>query len=255
MPASQTRKQREIAERHALFLNTARTLLQEGGFHSLSMERVADVAEYSKGTVYQHFTCKEELLIQLCHEGMTELLRLFRKASDFNGTHRDRLLAVFFANELWARVDPIHVYLMQYLESGDTKDRVTASSLAQHDVLEQQILGSVSSIVQDAHDAGDLPPSSLNPIEVVFGLWSQCHGGQLLQSYDIPLEEFGVRQPVRVLLRMSSATLDGLGWQPLYQSTELAATLDQFINELFPEELIAMGSQSSNLLSAIGGQP
>jgi len=97
-----TRKQREVANRHALFLDIARNVLHEEGFHLLSMERVAECAEYSKGTVYQHFSCKEEMLIQLCITSTTQLLALFQRAAGFDGSHRDRMMAVMHAHDLWA---------------------------------------------------------------------------------------------------------------------------------------------------------
>jgi AcrR family transcriptional regulator len=62
------RKQRKYEQREALLLAIARKILLHGGYHGLTMARVADSAEYSKGTLYQHFSCKEELIITLAAE-------------------------------------------------------------------------------------------------------------------------------------------------------------------------------------------
>ena len=40
-------------------------MLLEKGYLGLTMDRIADEAEYSKGTIYQHFTCKEEIVAAL----------------------------------------------------------------------------------------------------------------------------------------------------------------------------------------------
>ena len=46
-------------------LETARRLLLEIGYNGLTMERIAEAAEYSKGTIYNHFPCKEEIIAEL----------------------------------------------------------------------------------------------------------------------------------------------------------------------------------------------
>ncbi len=232
-----TRKQREIAGRHTLFLDIARTLMLEEGFHNLSMDRIAEIGEYSKGTVYQHFTCKEEILMQLCISAMTHLFSLFQRAANFDGNHRERLIATLYAHEIWARSDNVNMCLIQHLDNDGVKEKVTPTSLQRHDELEQLVIGSVANIVQDAINDGDLPASSLNPVEIVFGLWSMSYGGQLLQSYDIPLQELGVRDPGNVLTRMVSLTLDGLGWKPLLDEEQWIKTHQRIRKQLFAEEL------------------
>ena len=37
----------------------------EHGSHGLGMDRVAELLQYSKGTIYNHFSCKEEIIIAL----------------------------------------------------------------------------------------------------------------------------------------------------------------------------------------------
>ena len=65
-----TRKQREIREREQLLLRVARKMLIEQGYSGLSMDQLAEATEYSKGTVYQHFSTKEDLVTALAIESM-----------------------------------------------------------------------------------------------------------------------------------------------------------------------------------------
>ncbi|MBX7259264.1 MAG: TetR/AcrR family transcriptional regulator [Candidatus Hydrogenedentes bacterium] len=37
----------------------------KSGYHGLTMGRLAEAAECAKGTVYQHFSCKEDLSVAL----------------------------------------------------------------------------------------------------------------------------------------------------------------------------------------------
>ncbi len=35
-------------------------MIVRDGYHGLSMDRIAEALEYSKGTIYQHFSCKKK---------------------------------------------------------------------------------------------------------------------------------------------------------------------------------------------------
>ena len=151
-----SRKQRDIATRHALFLEIADNILKEEGFHLLSMERIAEIAEYSKGTLYQHFTCKEEILVQLCIKCMEELYVLFKKAAHIDGSQRDRVIAVFYAHQLWARTGNNQTELMLHLSTHGVREKLTPLSRQQHDQLEQSLVDLVKGLVVQAIADGEL---------------------------------------------------------------------------------------------------
>ena len=136
-----TRKERVVAERHNLFLSIARQMMHKEGFHQLSMDRVAENAEYSKGTIYQHFPNKEEILIQLCNRSMSSLRALGQRAVDYPGNHRERCLAFQFAHDIWQNLEPEDVCMMHNLHTDGLMDKVSAKSRDIHDQLEQSIIG------------------------------------------------------------------------------------------------------------------
>ncbi len=81
---SAQRRQREREQRYQTILRASEALFASEGYHKTSMERIADSAEVSVGTVYFYFKNKEDLLIQLLDEIGFELRNLlgteFRKA-------------------------------------------------------------------------------------------------------------------------------------------------------------------------------
>lgn len=242
-----SRKQREIANRHALFLEIGRGILEEEGYHLLSMERIAEVAEYSKGTVYQHFTCKEEILIQLCNEDKQELLALFKRAAEIEGTNRDRMFAVFYGHQLWANNHCCETKnktdMMQHLSMHGVLDKVTESSRKLHEELQLAMVGLVNSIVDQALLNGDLNKSKhLHASEIVFGLWSLSTGGHTLQASELPLDEFGVRDPGMTLIRTMILIFDGLGWHPLHSEAHLKKLMKQLNTQVFAEEFAQWNS-------------
>jgi AcrR family transcriptional regulator len=55
-----TRKQREIEQRTREILRVAKPILLREGFHALTMDRVAALMQYAKGTIYNHFPHKDK---------------------------------------------------------------------------------------------------------------------------------------------------------------------------------------------------
>lgn len=67
------RRSRERAERRQLILATARALFEAHGVDTTSVDMIAERAELAKGTLYLYFKSKEELLIALLEEDLTQL--------------------------------------------------------------------------------------------------------------------------------------------------------------------------------------
>ncbi len=77
---SAQRRQREREQRYQTILRAAETLFAREGYHKAGMERIADMAEVSVGTVYFYFKNKEDLLIQLLDEIGYQLRNLLGSA-------------------------------------------------------------------------------------------------------------------------------------------------------------------------------
>jgi len=146
-------------------------------------------------------------------------------------------MALFYAHYLWTSIDPCCIELQKHMTMHGLRDKVTDQSRQQHDELEQRVVSLVSSVVVDAVNNGDLElPSDLTAVELVFTLWSLNHGGQLLQASDLPLEDFGIRNPNKALIKGVILMLDGLNWQPLHNDEHFANLMNDFQHNLFKEE-------------------
>mgnify|MGYP000001713839 CR=1 FL=1 len=77
---SALRRQREREQRLQTILDAAGTLFAREGYHRTGMERIADKAEVSVGTVYFYFKNKEDLLIKLLDQTGYELRNLLGAA-------------------------------------------------------------------------------------------------------------------------------------------------------------------------------
>jgi AcrR family transcriptional regulator len=68
-------KDRQRQERERLVLDAAEELLAEKGYHEMSIDEIAARVGVSKGTVYLHFSSKEELVLAQLERGMRRFIQ------------------------------------------------------------------------------------------------------------------------------------------------------------------------------------
>ncbi len=236
-----TRKQREIQEREAKILEVSRPMLIAQGYHGLSMDRVAESLQYSKGTIYNHFSCKEEIIIALAIQTMEKRSELFQRAAAFNGQPRERLLAIGFAADVFVRLFPNHFRVEQIIRSASIWEKTSEKRRSVMRSCEQRCVGLVSGIVFDGISRGDLTlPEEMKPEDLVFGLWSQSFGAYSIITTSDSLEELGISEPFSTLRRNISIMLDGYGWKPLGKDHDYDAVQTRIQNEVFADECRAI---------------
>ncbi len=238
---TQTRKQREIQEREARILEVASHMLGEVGYLGVTMDRIAEAIDYSKGTVYQHFRNKEELLLALVKHRKDEMVHLFRRAAAFEGTTRERMTAVGEAYILFTRLYPVEFRHLPTLLSPSIYDKVAPDRCQEVMCQDQQCMEVVTQVVEEAVAGGDLTlPDTMTPIALVFGLWSTIYGALTLMQTTISFGEMGLDDPFSTLTRTLQAMLDGVGWHPLSPDFDLDALRSRIRNEVFPEEFAVL---------------
>ena len=227
-----SRKQREIRQRNELLLDIAESIICDGCHNELSMDRLAEISEYSKGTVYQHFSCKEELLVHLCIRGMRTLVGLFKKAAAYTGNTRERITAVCLAHRLYARLMPLHFSMIQVIKGGPIREKVSPESQQIVHDLEKAVIGTLMAVIIEAIEKNELElPPGIQPGDVLYGFWASSYGGLLLQTYEINYQELRIDDPDASLERMVQAHLDGLNWSPLTRNFDYRKTIKKLTND------------------------
>ncbi|MGV9821076.1 TetR/AcrR family transcriptional regulator [Nocardia xishanensis] len=80
MSSTQTRKERERAERHRRIIDTARELAESQGWEAVTVRRLADRIEYSQPVLYSHFAGKSAIVTAVAEQGFAELAAALRAA-------------------------------------------------------------------------------------------------------------------------------------------------------------------------------
>lgn len=236
MPTSE-RKRRQIEAREELILDVARKMLVESGYRGLNMDRIAESVEYSKGTVYQHFTCKEDLVIALSIQTMAKREEFFRRAAQFHGRTRERIVAIGVAEDLFVRIYPYHFRSEQIVRMTSLREKTSVARNEALDACESRCLAIVVEIVREAIERGEVAlRDGMTPEDICFGLWCMTTGAHTLMASEIRLSERGIKDASKSLRFSTQYLLDGLGWKPLMRNFDIGATVARIREEVFPEE-------------------
>jgi len=83
-----TRREREKLRHRKEIMDAATRVFARKGFFNATLDEVAQEAEFSKGTLYLHFSSKEDILYELLGEKSEEILGLIKET--FTGTRSFR---------------------------------------------------------------------------------------------------------------------------------------------------------------------
>lgn len=217
--ATLTPKQAEIRARESRILQLARPMVAREGLAGLSMDAIAREMAYAKGTIYNHFACKEEILLALAIKANEKRLELFTAAAGQQSRSRDKISAIGVAcvdfrirfADLFD-IDCMVRHATVWEKASEQRREMMA-------VCEQRCMTLLSEIGHQAVAAGELNlPEGTGVEEIVFGLWSLTYGGMIIDVSSPGLEQIGIRDSFAAIRRNCHALMDGYGWQPLYDA-------------------------------------
>jgi AcrR family transcriptional regulator len=200
------------------------------------MDRIAEATEYSKGTIYLHFRCKEELILALAKQSLGRRLALFQRAAAFGGRPRERMVAVGEAVAICSRLYPDDPLLFQIINAEAIIQKASAESLGEMKMLAHRCVNIMVGIVRDGVAQGDLElEGHTSPEEMTFALWALTDGTSLVTSWIAP-NELGIANPFASIMRSADVLGDGFGWHPLSSEWDYEQTRARVRGEVFPEE-------------------
>ncbi len=229
-----TPKKLEIQQRGDRILSIARSMIVDDGYHGLNMDRIAEQLEISKGTIYNHFSCKEEIIIALAIETAEKRRSLFQAAAQFRGRSRFRMLAIGEADLRFFQEHTSHFEFERMLRIPSILEKTSEKRQSVMQMCEAACMQVVGGIVRDAIANGDLElTNSMTAEEVVFGLWSLHYGAQSIIASSENLDQIGLHRPVETMTTHTAMLLDGLGWLPLSTEFDENEVIEQINNEVF----------------------
>lgn len=225
--------------RENFILDSALDLVEQGGIATLTMDKLVREVPFSKGTIYNHFTGKEDLLLALCNRSMGVLAESFQRGESFNGISREKALAISFGCMLYTRLYSSQFMLIITAKSTNITDKSSQARYDEHIRLEGKLIASTMRVFQQAIDSGELIlPKGINLQQASFAFWSLSFGTNtlLLQYVD------GCTAPSNLLiecemLNSSNILFDGLRFKPFSNEHDWSETVKKLKQETFKKEV------------------
>ncbi|MBX7255954.1 MAG: TetR/AcrR family transcriptional regulator [Candidatus Hydrogenedentes bacterium] len=234
---SSSGKQREIQMRDDLFLRVARDILLEDGYHGLTMARIASVTRFSKGTLYNRFTCKEDLVVELACRCREERIAMVDRAMRYEGRPRERMVAIGEAAEHFARLYPESIRVLHIIDAEAVLEKVPEKQRSRLKTYDERVFAAMADLIEEAISLKDLAlPPRTTVREICFALWALVDGGASARLGGLPLEALGIADSFGAIARGCHYLMDGLGWRPLTTEINYSLVSRQIRDTLLSEE-------------------
>jgi AcrR family transcriptional regulator len=229
------RREREFAAREELILGKARDILARDGFHGLHLDELAASVEYSKGTLYQHFASKEDLMLAVAARSMETRASLFARAAQFRGRPRERFRAFGVADALFVSRYPEHFQIEQTVKSASFWEKTSEERRKKHGLHLGACFRRMVEAVQEARLLGDLPESAPRNEEIVFSVIAVTIGSHLLSASPEVVLMVGIEDQLDLVRQGQEMLVDGFGWRPLSTEWDYRETERRVRQEVFAE--------------------
>lgn len=100
------RRKRELAQRRALIVSTAREMAERDGWGAVTTRKLADSIEYSQPVLYSHFRNRDEIIQAVALQGFEELTETQRRARAEARTPVEAIRLLFRAYHRFAKENP-----------------------------------------------------------------------------------------------------------------------------------------------------
>lgn len=238
IPPVLTKKQQAILAREAELLDIAKAIVIREGFAHLTMDKVAAASPYSKGTIYNHFISKEDLVTALAAQAFKQEIQLFRRALAFDGNSREKVVAMHVGYSLFTRMEPVLSLCVLTSRTPLVIEKSSPQRLASFSELEEELVGISDQFLANGLESGALVlPDGLNRDSVVFANWSMAFGSNALMnnaSQSCCVSRIAQNYSI---LQNANLLLDGLRWRPMSADFDYFQSWKRIEEEVFAHEV------------------
>lgn len=153
---TQSRKQIEFAKREQEILKAAISLFENPHWETVTVEQISKKAEIGKGTVYKHFTCKEEIYARISILFSNRILASYEALPEQSETIDAirEIIRVSFAQFL---DNPAEARVSFYCKRFDFRERLSVDYQQEFNQLDELFVSYIGSILEQGIQKGLFP--------------------------------------------------------------------------------------------------
>ncbi len=231
--------QEEKDAREREMLECAKAIIRTQGEANLTIDKLVKQLPYSKGTVYNHFKNKEDIILAISTDHMRSVANVFIRALSFDGNSREKALAVHIGSMLHTQANPQDFQISLTVKTAGCTMKGSGERQQNQQQTETSLVAPIFAHYKAAVDAGECsPPSHMGIEQLAFSCWSVDFGTQALLMGDF--NDCTVRSSLNVereLVNSINLIHDGMQWKPLAKDFDWQATIERIKKEIFADEV------------------
>ncbi|MBL4909838.1 MAG: TetR/AcrR family transcriptional regulator [Alteromonadaceae bacterium] len=235
--------------RKEMIVDAALEIMAAQGVAALTMDKVIAKLPCSKGTVYNNFSCKEDLLMGIGDKAVKILISFFKRAIKFEGSTREKVLSIHLSYLIYAILYNDLFQSVIAIKSPTVYNKASAEKIQEHEQLELKLMTIFNVLITTAIENGDLKNNNnLTNQQISFSLWAMNFGTIALLGEDLAICD-GRRglEVEREYFNHNNILLDGLGWTPLNADFDYRQSARKILSQLFSQEMTLI-AQSGRVL-------
>jgi len=232
--------------RESDILDHASQIIQDKCISDLTMDKLVGQVNYSKGTVYNHFSSKEDVFVALCNRHMHTLIELMEAAKNIDTSPRYKMLSISFAYMLSVLLNPDSFFLMMSTTT-DNFEKASSERTSEHAKLSDVLRGICGSIVQEAVDKNELTVATgytIEDISISFYAMSFGSIGLFLKKNSLNCTQGCVFLEDKMVFH-TNTVMDGFNWKKPDQNQE--EFLELIKQTVYVKELKILQERGINL--------
>ncbi len=231
-------------------LDQALKIIEEKGVAFLTVDKLVACVNYSKGTVYNHFSSKEDVFTALCNRNMRHLERLFMRASSIDETARHKMMSIGFAYMLSVLMTPQSFTLMMNAKT-EIFEKASPKRRDEHEYLDGVLYRICCDVVEEAIEHSELSlEEGVDTHDISFSIYAMVFGtiGLLLKKDRKCSSIIGVMLEDRVIAH-GNFVMDGLGWKKPQKADQ--DILDFLKTDMFEKEIEILNKRGIDIQEGI----
>lgn len=140
-----------------MILDVVEEVLVEKGYHDMSIDEIAARAGVAKGTLYQHFPSKSDLIFALFERNMAALEQVLARVTAADLTARGKLEAIL--RWVYREQPGDRAHLLQFFYSNEDIRRILFEKKAQLRERSEQFTTQLNAIMEQGQAAGEFDPA------------------------------------------------------------------------------------------------
>lgn len=148
------KENQEKTDKRELILEAAASVFSEKGYHNATVEEIAKRAEIGKGTIYQYFSSKQDILVEMMDRKFGKYTDSIQNSILENDTAQNNMQRVINAH--FVELADIHQFAAGFFQTGGSPEHCGSAASKVVEENRKKFVGAIEKLIQLGQEKGEL---------------------------------------------------------------------------------------------------